>query len=253
MSGVLRDKVVVVTGGTRGIGLAIARRFLDEGAQVAVCGTSERSVSAARAELVNAGDRVAAIVCDVSQKPQVGRLFAEVRERWGRLDVCVCGAGVFPFATLLEASEEHVESTLAVNFKGALLTSQAAAAAMVEQGAGSIVHIGSMAGIAVDPEGGLSAYCASKAAVHLLAMQSAVELAPFGVRVNAIAPGWVATDMNAEIRNDRELMAKYTRAIPLRRFGRPEEIAAVACFLASDPAKCVTGAIIPVDGGNLAI
>ena len=110
-----------------------------------------------------------------------------------------------------------------------------------------------MAGIAVDPEGGLSAYCASKAAVHLLAMQSAVELAPFGVRVNAIAPGWVATDMNAEIRNDRELMAKYTRAIPLRRFGRPEEIAAVACFLASDPAKCVTGAIIPVDGGSLAI
>jgi len=253
MSGALRDKVAVVTGGTRGIGLAIAKRLLDEGAKVAVCGASERSVSAARAELASAADRVAAIVCDVSQTLQVDRLFAEVKERWDGLDVCVCAAGIFPFATLLEASEEHVESTLAVNFKGALLTSQAAAGAMVKRRTGSIVHIGSMAGFAVDPEGGLFAYCASKAAVHLLAMQSAVELAPHGVRVNAIAPGWVATDMNADIRSDRELMAKYTRAIPLRRFGRPEEIAAVACFLASDAAQCVTGAVIPVDGGNLAI
>jgi NAD(P)-dependent dehydrogenase (short-subunit alcohol dehydrogenase family) len=253
MSGEFADRVVLVTGGTRGIGLAIARRFLDEGALVAICSKGEASVRAATDLLADDGERLLAMACDVSDSGDVDRLFDLVVSRWGRLDVAVCAAGVCPWDHLEAITPESVDQTMAINVKGPLVVARRAAALMTAARRGAIVNIGSIGGIAADPEGGLAVYCASKAAVHLLTMQIAAELAPYGVRVNAIAPGWIATDINAEIRADAALLSKYTKAIPLGRFGRPEEIASVAAFLASDAAAFVTGAVVPVDGGNLAI
>jgi NAD(P)-dependent dehydrogenase (short-subunit alcohol dehydrogenase family) len=246
------DKVVLVTGGTRGIGQAIAQRFLDEGAFVAVCSRGATSSHAGQ-EAIQHADRLLVLPCDVSDDADVQRVFTSIVETWGRLDVAVCAAGICPWERLEEMTAESVDKTMAINVKGTLLVARRAAALMTETGKGSIITIGSMGGIAADPEGGLTAYCASKAAVHLLTMQIAAELAPFGIRANAIAPGWIATDINAQIRADAGLLNKYTQAIPLGRFGRPEEIASVAAFLASDAAEFITGAIIPVDGGNLAI
>jgi NAD(P)-dependent dehydrogenase (short-subunit alcohol dehydrogenase family) len=124
---------------------------------------------------------------------------------------------------------------------------------MKEKGKGSIIHIGSMAGFCADPNGGLASYCASKGAVHMLTKSFAAEFGPVGVRVNGIAPGWITSDMNADVRANQELMAIYTKNIPLGRFGEPEEVAELAAFLSSDDASFVNGAIVVIDGGNMSI
>ncbi len=242
-------KVALVTGGTRGIGLAVAQALARQGAGLVVCGRDAERVEAAAAELESRGATVAGFACDVTDPAQILALAADTERLFGRLDICVADAGVCPEAPLDDLDADFIDEVLAVNVRGLLLTTQAAARLM--DAGGSIVHLGSVSGYVTGPEGGEAVYEASKAAVHALTRACAVELAPRGIRVNAVAPGWVETDMTAGIEDD--LRATYLRGVPLGRFGRPEEIADVVLFLAGADASGITGTALVVDGGLLAV
>jgi len=253
MNGAFSGKVVVVTGGTRGIGLATAQRFARGGAGVVICGVDEERLEAVTAELEGLGATATGVRCDVTDPAQLDALFAETMRLFDRLDVCVADAGVclpIPFA---EATLDELRRTLAVNVEGLFVTSQKAAAVMRGCGGGSIVHVGSVSGAVADREGASSAYDASKGAVHQLTRALAVELAPARIRVNAVAPGWIATDMTARLHQHPAQLAAALAAVPLGRTGRPEEVAELIAFLASDEAAAITGAVVPVDGGILAV
>lgn len=249
--GRFRDKVALVTGGTRGIGFAVARTLAREGAGLVICGRDAGRVEAATAELESRGATVAGCVCDVGDPAALARLAAETGRLFGRLDLCVADAGVCPGAMLDELDQAHIDAVFAVNVRGLLLTTQAAARLMAASGGGSIVHVGSVSGFTSGPEGGEAVYEASKAAVHALTRACAVELAPRGIRVNAVAPGWVDTDMTADTPDD--LRATFVSRVPLGRYARPEEIAEAVLFLAGDDASGITGTILVVDGALLAV
>jgi len=246
----LDGKVALVTGGTRGIGFAVAETLAREGAGLVICGRDAERTEAATAEIESRGTTVAGFVCDVTDPAQIEALVAETERLFGRLDICVAAAGVCPDALLEDIDAAFVDAVFAVNVRGLLLTTQAAARLMGATG-GSVVHIGSVSGVVTDSEGGEAVYEASKAAVHALTRACAIELASQGIRVNAVAPGWVATDMTAGI--DETQRAAYVRRVPLGRFARPEEIAETVLFLAGDEASGITGATLVVDGGLLAV
>jgi 3-oxoacyl-[acyl-carrier protein] reductase len=248
-AGSFAGKVALVTGGTRGIGFAVARALAREGAGLVVCGRDAERVEAAAAELESRGATVAGFACDVADPAQILALAAETQRLFGRLDICVADAGVCLEAPLDDLDADFVDEVLAVNVRGLLLTTQAAARLM--DAGGSIVHLGSVSGYVTGPEGGDAVFEASKAAVHALTRACAVELAPRGIRVNAVAPGWVETDMTAGIEDD--LRATYLRGVPLGRFARPEEIADVVLFLAGADASGITGTALVVDGGLLSV
>ncbi len=247
----LRDRVALVTGGTRGIGLAVARALAREGAGLVICGRDGERAEAAAAELESRGATVAGLACDVTDPAQVEAMVAETARLFGRLDVCVADAGVCPEAMVDDLDQQHIDGVLAVNVRGLLLTTQAAARLMRATGGGSVVHIGSVSGFTSGPDGGEAVYEASKAAVHALTKACAVELAPAGIRVNAVAPGWVDTDMTADTPD--ALRAVYTRRVPLGRYARPDEIAEAVLFLAGDDASGISGTVLVVDGGLLAV
>jgi len=246
-----RGKVALVTGGTRGIGFAVARALAREGAGLVICGRDAERVEAAAAELESRGATVAGFACDVGDSHAIARLVPETERLFGRLDVCVADAGICPEAMLEELDQAHIDAVFAVNVRGLLLTSQAAAHLMAATGGGSVVHIGSVSGFTSGPEGGEAVYEASKAAVHALTKACAVELAPRGIRVNAVAPGWVDTDMTADTPAD--LRATFVSRVPFGRYARPEEIAEAVLFLAGDDASGITGTVLVVDGALLAV
>jgi NAD(P)-dependent dehydrogenase (short-subunit alcohol dehydrogenase family) len=242
-------KVAVVTGGSSGIGLATARLFAAEGAAVVICGREAQRLERARALLAAPGARVLGVRCDVSREDDVDRLFDETLRAFGAVDVCVCNAGI-------ETDEDYAfvdlpvaifDENVAVNVRGVFLTAQRAARLMRDNG-GAIVMIGSSSGIVVDGKDPSPTYNATKAAVHMFARSLAVELAPHGIRVNAVAPGWIATGMTEE--DDAETVAAALEKIPLRRYGTPEEIAEAIAFVAGDGASYITGATLVVDGGE---
>jgi NAD(P)-dependent dehydrogenase (short-subunit alcohol dehydrogenase family) len=254
MSGEFTDKCVLVSGGTRGIGLASARKFADEGARVVVCGSNQKNLDLAVEDLKQRSPGSFGIQCDVSKPEEINHLFAEIESGFGRLDVCMVSAGIFPLTRIDDISIEEIDRTLNINVKGLFWVSQQAGRLMQKKGSGSIIHVGSMCGfVAGSEDTGLASYCASKGAAHMLTKSFAAEYGPMGIRVNGIAPGWIATDMNAETREDPDEMATYTRMIPLGRFGEPEEVAELAAFLASDEASFVNGAIVVIDGGNMSL
>jgi NAD(P)-dependent dehydrogenase (short-subunit alcohol dehydrogenase family) len=245
-------KSALVSGGTRGIGLASCRTLVARGAGVVFCGTSDERVQAATAELEGlGGGAVAGYVCDVADASAVDALVAETLRLFGRLDVCVAAAGVGSRGPLEELPLDQVRRLLAVNVDGVYHLVTAAGAAMRRQGSGSIVTIGSVSGLRADADG--AAYGAGKAAVHLLTKAAARELAPDGVRVNCVAPGWVDTDMNADLRDDEAKLSATCAEVPLGRLARPEEIAEVVAFLAGDESASISGAVVAVDGGLTAI
>ncbi|HLH80015.1 MAG TPA: SDR family oxidoreductase [Chthonomonas sp.] len=245
----LKDKVALVTGASSGIGKAIAERFAAEGAHVAVnylpVGTQE---AAAETEVATFGVTGIAVPGDVSRREDVERMVATVVQRFGRLDIAVNNAGIEMKKPFLDLTDEDWNKILSVNLYGAFLVCQAAARQMVKQGqGGKIINISSVHEDVPFP--GYASYCTSKGGLRMLMRNLALELAPYQINVNNIAPGAIATPINQQVLDDPQARANAISEIPWGRFGKPEEVAAVAVFLASDESSYVTGSTYYVDGG----
>ena len=243
-------RVALVTGGARGIGLAVARGFLARGHAVALLDIDAATLAATEAALDEPA-RVLAIVGDVSSAPDVARAMAAVAARFGRLDALVNNAGIAVFKPTLQTTHEEFSRVLAVNLHGAFLCTQAAAPLMQQGGGGAVVNIASISGLRASTL--RVAYGTSKAGLIHLTKQHAVELGTVGIRVNCVAPGFCDAPMLHELLNgDTRAEEASRRRIPLGRFGDPAEIAHAVAFLCSDLARYMTGSVIPVDGGWLA-
>jgi NAD(P)-dependent dehydrogenase (short-subunit alcohol dehydrogenase family) len=240
------QKVALITGAARGIGLATARRFLAEGWRVALLDIEAELLRDAVAGLADAADNTLALHCDVSDSAQVARAFNEVAARFGRLDALVNNAGVAVFAPLLETADADWNRILAVNLSGPFICTKAAVPLLREAGNGAVVNITSISAVRASTL--RSAYGTSKAGLAHLTKQLAVELASLGIRVNGVAPGPVDTAM-AKAVHTQEIRADYHDAIPLNRYGLEEELAEAIFFLSSDRASYITGQILAVDGG----
>jgi glucose 1-dehydrogenase len=247
-SGDLVGKAAIVTGAGSGIGRAIAELFAQHGAAVAINFFGHEGGARDLAEQIEAsGGRAVALAADVADAKAVESLVAVTVETFGRLDVLVSNAGIVKPQTLLEIDEETWERTLAVNLKGPFLCLQAAARRMKETGGGSIVNISSIHEDLPFPRH--SSYVAAKGGLRMLMRNAALELGPFGIRVNNIAPGAIATPINADKLAEPDKVKQLQRLVPLQRVGTPEEVAEVALFLASDRSSYVTGSTYFVDGG----
>ncbi len=245
----LREKVAIVTGATRGIGRAIAVRFGQEGAHVAVVGR-DRDMGAETVRLVEAGGSQSIFVStDLSDSVQIQDMVDTVVARWDRIDILVNNAAICPFSDFLEMSEALWDQVLDVNLKGYFLCSQAAARVMVEQGIkGRIIAISS---ISAEFGGSQQAhYCASKAGINLLVKSMAISLGPHGITCNAVLPGTVATDINREVLSDPEVRDYWLNRGPIGGLGKPEDIAGPVLFFASDDSAWCTGSTLVVDGGT---
>ena len=245
--GAFEGRAVLVTGGARGIGKAIALAFAEEGADIAFSFQADSEQSrATQAEIERLGRRVFARASDAGTPGEPARLVDDARKELGRLDAVVANAGWAP-PEGWEVSPDDWHRVLDVNLLGAYFTVRAAAPELRRR-SGSAVLVASIAGLASYPED--IAYSASKAAVVSLTRSLALALAP-QVRVNALAPGWVRTRMAEPVWSDPRHAAAATRRIPLGRWGEPEEIGSAAVFLASEAARFVTGETLVIDGGNL--
>ena len=236
-------KTALITGAARGIGLATARLFLDQGWQVALLDIDGPAQTAA-AESLQSPDRVLALTADVSDERQVNQSTAEVRDRFGRLDALINNAGEAVFKPLLETTPDEWSRVIDVNLTGPFLCTRAAVPLMT--GGGSIVNIASISGLRASTL--RVAYGTSKAALMHLTKQMAAEFAGLGIRANSVAPGPVETAM-AKAVHTPEIRADYHDAIPLGRYGLEEEIAQAIWFLCSDQASYITGQTLAVDGG----
>jgi NAD(P)-dependent dehydrogenase (short-subunit alcohol dehydrogenase family) len=246
----LAERVAVVTGGARGIGLAIARALLREGA-VVVLADSRIETAEQTAKDLSAYGMVEARALDVRDWSQVREVFDSVQEDRGRIDIDVNAAGIQAAAPSLEMSEENWRAVLDTNLSGVFACAQAAGVHMARQRSGSIINIGSVAGVRGLP--GRVPYGAAKAGVSAVTRVLGAEWAAHGVRVNAIAPGWVETDLFREaVEHGRLNEQAILDRIPLRRLGQPDEIAELAVFLASDQSSYFTGQTLYPDGGYLA-
>jgi meso-butanediol dehydrogenase / (S,S)-butanediol dehydrogenase / diacetyl reductase len=239
------DRVAVVTGGARGIGLGIVRWFLANGHRVAILDIDADTLNRAAAEL-NDPARVLAIACDVSVPVAVHSAIEEVERVFGRIDALVNNAGVAVFKPVVSTTFEEWRSVLATNLDGPFICTQACVPLMRRNPGGSVVNIASISGLRASTL--RVAYGTSKAALIHLTKQQAVELGAIGIRVNAIAPGPVETEM-AKLVHTAAIRADYHDAIPLERYGRVEEIAAATGFLCSEAASYINGQVLAVDGG----
>jgi glucose 1-dehydrogenase len=245
----LPGKVAVVTGAARGIGLAIAQRFVKEGARVVL---ADRLAADAEAEAAQLGPDALAVPTDVGDAADVRRLVARTVERFGRLDCMVANAAVQAEIPFLELTEEEFDRVIRVNLKGTFLCGQTAARHMVESGTrGTIINMSSVNAVVAHPV--LVHYAASKGGIAMLTKGMAVSLAPHGIRVNGIGPGTVNTPINTNFFSIPGMIDRFLMRTPLGRIAEAEEIASVAVFLASDEASYVTGTTIYADGGRLAL
>lgn len=243
----LKNKTAVVTGGTRGIGLAIVKKYLENGANVAVAGSRKETVDKALAELTEYGDRVMGIWPDLCDPEAVADAFASVKERYGSLDILANNAGVSSRTSLYDYTIEEFSKIVDINLKGVFVCSQAAARIMKAQGGGVIINTSSMVAEYGQPAG--CGYPATKFAVNGLTRSLARELAKDHIRVNAVAPGVTKTDMVAAL--PQEMVERISAGIPLGRVGEPVDIANAYLFLASDMASYVTGVTLRVDGAAM--
>jgi NAD(P)-dependent dehydrogenase (short-subunit alcohol dehydrogenase family) len=245
----LRDKACVVTGGTRGIGAAIAEGLVDAGARVCVLARDRAAVARTAARLGDGRrERTMGIAVDVADAPAVADAFAAVAEAWGRVDGLVNNAGINKVGNSLEYDLADFAHILDVNVTGLFACSQAAGRVMAARGGGSIVNIASMTSFVGQPE--RAAYIASKTAVLGLTRALAVEWGPIGIRVNAVAPGYIKTDLTDDLINRGVLQLDViTERTPLRRFGQPSDVVGAVLFLLSDQAGFATGQAFTVDGG----
>jgi glucose 1-dehydrogenase len=250
----LRNKVAIVTGGARGIGLAIAKRYVAEGARVTIADIERTAGAAASGALGEAKCRY--VAADVGNARDADNVVAETCAAFGGLDILVNNAGIVHAADFLDLAEADFDRVLRVNLKGAFLTGQAAARRMVAEvkagkPPGAIINMSSVnAVVAIANQ---VPYCVSKGALAQLTKVMALSLAPYGIRVNAIGPGSIMTDILKVVATDKEAKRRLLMRTPLGRVGEPDEIAAIAAFLASEDASYITGETIYADGGRLGL
>jgi len=248
----LEGKVAIVTGSSRGIGRAIAEGLAGAGATVVVNGRSLEAAQAVAAGIAAAGGKSIAVSADVGRSEDVERLVDAVVSTYERLDILVNNAGISPYYKPAETmTEAEWDEVMRVNLKGVFLCCQAAGRIMIRQKSGRIINMSSIAG-----QIGLSrllAYCSTKGAINQLTRVLAIEWAPYNILVNAIAPGFIATDLTKGLRENPARLQPLVRQIPVGRLGDPGEIVGAAIYLASDAASYVTGHVLNVDGGWVAI
>jgi glucose 1-dehydrogenase len=245
----LRDKVAIVTGGDTGIGKAICIAMAREGARIVIDYHGEQAPADALARQIEAeGGSACAVGADVSSAQDVSNLIDAAVQRYGKIDIMVNNAGIEEKHPFLEMPLEIYEKVIAVNLTGMWLCSQAAARAMVHQKSGGrIINISSIHEEVSMPTN--APYCASKAGVRMLTRTISVELAPYGITVNDVCPGAIETPMDKPVKQNPEKYNELLSEIPMRRMGKPEEVAAMCVYLASDDAAYVTGASLVIDGG----
>jgi glucose 1-dehydrogenase len=249
----LTGKTAIVTGAAGGIGLAIAQRFLHDGARVMIADVDHEKGEKAERDLAKLG-KVQFVKADVGKRLDIHNLVAATIDAFGDIDILVNNAGIVHGADFLDLKEEDFDRVLQVNLKGSFLAGQAVARFMVEKvekggSAGSIINMSSINAVVALPD--QVAYSVSKGGVNQLTRAMALSLAPHGVRVNAIGPGSIMTDMLASVNSDAAAKTRILSRTPMGRVGEPSEIAAIAAFLASDDASYITGQTIYADGGRL--
>ncbi|MFN8375537.1 MAG: glucose 1-dehydrogenase [Anaerolineae bacterium] len=243
----LKGKVALVTGAGRGIGKAIAQGLADCGAVVAVNDIDAKTAALTASILSGEG---AAYVGDVSSAAEVESMIDKLMDDWGRLDILINNAGVEPHSSILEMTDEQWRATIDVNLSAAFYTSRAAGRIMRERGEGVILNIASIAGHNI-PLRNRSSYVASKAGLVGFTRECAREFAAYGIRVNAVCPGVIETEMTQNLRQNTEQMAKWLADIPQGRLGQPDDVVGLVLFLCSDASRYLTGQAINVDGGKV--
>ena len=242
-----KGKTALITGSARGIGKSIAERLGSEGARLVISDVLADQAQATADELAARGWEVHATTADVSDAEAVKKMIDETVNKFGSLDILVNNAGITRDTLIIRMSEEDWDRVLTINLKGAFLVSQAAAKVMMKQRSGRIINISSVIGQMGNA--GQANYSASKAGLIGLTKSTAKELAARGITVNAIAPGFIETEMTRKL--PEEVTGAYRDLTPLKRFGKPEDIAGTVAFLASDDAAFITGQVIAVNGGLL--
>ncbi len=249
----LENKVAIITGAARGIGYAVAKRFVTDGAKVVIADVDDQAGQSAVDDLSKIGD-VTYIHCNVAERLDVRNLVAETINAYGDVDILVNNAGIVVGADFLELEEDDFDRVLSVNLKGTFLCSQAVARHMVEKvqnggQPGTIINMSSVNAVLAIPS--QIPYCVSKGGISQLTKTTALALAPHGIRVNAIGPGSIMTEMLASVNDDPAARNRILSRTPMERVGEPSEIAGVAAFLASPDSSYVTGQTIYADGGRM--
>jgi 3-oxoacyl-[acyl-carrier protein] reductase len=240
-----KDKVALITGGARGIGRAIALAFAREGADIAIADVNQEEAEKTAGDIEALGRKSLPILMDVTNYAKVEEALNKILDKFGKVDILVNNAGITKDSLLLRMNEADWDAVIDVNLKGTFNCTKAVSKAMIKQHSGKIINIASIIGIIGNA--GQANYSASKAGIIALTKTAAKELAARNINVNAVAPGFIQTEMTARL--SEEIKEKMKEAIPLNKFGSPDDVAAVCLFLASEAANYITGQTIVVDGG----
>jgi meso-butanediol dehydrogenase/(S,S)-butanediol dehydrogenase/diacetyl reductase len=240
----LKNKTAIITGGGTGIGLASAKLFCKEGANVSIVGRRQEPLEKAKSLI---GDNLLTIQGDITEDATLDRLVKQTLERFGGIDILVNNAGIFTMGPMHEMDNREWDRTMDVNLRSGFKLCKAVIPSMMGGSGGSIIHIGSILGIVSVPE--TAAYNVSKGGQIQLSRSIAVEYGSYGIRSNILCPGMIETEMTESLRENKNLMKEWIKDYPIGRFGKPDDVAHACLYLASEESSFVTGAVIPIDGG----